>query len=197
MAEGRGLLLIISGPSGVGKTSITRAVERRIPGAGFSVSVTTRPRTAADREGVDYFFVDEPAFLGMVARGELLEHAEVFGRRYGTPRKWVEDRLASGGVVILEIDVQGARQVRSAVPDAFAVFILPPSEAELLHRLRERRREDEGAIQQRFGEAQREIAAAREGGIYDAFVINRDLDEAIEETVGLVERARVAHRGGR
>jgi guanylate kinase len=184
------MLLVISGPSGVGKTSITRAVEARVPGAVFSVSATTRPRTPKDREGVDYFFVDEAAFLGMVERGELLEHANVFGRRYGTPRRWVDEQLAAGRVVILEIDVQGASQIKAARPGAYAVFVLPPSEADLLRRLRDRGREDEAAIQRRFGEAQREIAAARSGSVYDAFVVNRELDEAIEETIALVESAR-------
>lgn len=191
-----GLLLIISGPSGVGKTTITRAVRERTSGAVVSVSVTTRPKTAADREGADYYFVDETAFLGMIRRNELLEHAEVFGKRYGTPRKPVEERLAEGCVVILEIDVQGAAQVKRAMPDAFGVFILPPSEEDLLQRLRDRKREGESAIQRRFSEAKREIAAAHAGGVYDAFVVNRELDEAIGETLGLVEQARIARRGG-
>lgn len=195
MSEPAGMLLIISGPSGVGKTTITRAVAERVADAVVSVSVTTRPRTAADRSGVDYRFVDEAGFLEMIDRGELLEHAEVFGRRYGTPRAWVEEQLGSGRVVILEIDVQGAAQVRRAMPDAYGVFILPPSEEELLARLRARKREDESAIQRRFSEAKREIAAAHASGAYDAFVVNRDLDGAIEETVALVERARLAHRG--
>ncbi|MEL7485472.1 MAG: guanylate kinase [Planctomycetota bacterium] len=190
-----GLLLIISGPSGVGKTTITRAVRERTAGAVVSVSMTTRPRTAADREGVDYYFVDETAFLGMIARNELLEHAEVFGKRYGTPRKPVEDRLAEGKVVILEIDVQGAEQVKAAMPDAFGVFILPPSEDELLQRLRDRKREGEEAIQRRFSEAKREIDAARSGAVYDACVVNRKLDDAIAGTVKLVEQARIARRG--
>ena len=190
-----GLLLIISGPSGVGKTTITRAVHTRTADAVVSVSMTTRPRTSADREGVDYYFVDETAFLGMIARNELLEHAEVFGKRYGTPRKPVEERLAEGKVVILEIAVLGAAQVKAAIPDAFGVFILPPSEDELLQRLRDRKREGEEAIQRRFQEAQREIAAARSGDVYDAFIVNRDLDRAIAETLGHVEQARIARRG--
>ncbi len=194
MAE-QGLLLIISGPSGVGKTTITRAVESRTPGARVSVSVTTRPQTEADRDGVDYRFVDEPMFLAMIEAGELLEHAEVFGKRYGTPRNPVEAELAAGGVVILEIDVQGAEQVKRAMPGAFGVFILPPSEGELLQRLRDRKREGEDAIQRRFREAQREIAAARSSGVYDVFVVNRDLDEAIAETLRAVEQARIARTG--
>lgn len=200
MSGGAGLLLIISGPSGVGKTTITRAVEERVAGAEFSVSVTTRAKTAADTEGKDYSFVDEGSFVGMIGRGDLLEHAEVFGNRYGTPRAWVEDRLAAGAVVILEIDVQGAIQVKRAMPGAFGIFVLPPSEEALLQRLRDRKREDEASIQRRFREAQREIRAAHEstagGPVYDEFIVNRDLDEAIGQAVGLVERARLARSGG-
>lgn len=196
MTGGAGLLLIISGPSGVGKTTITHEVQKRVEGAELSVSVTTRPQTAADRVGVHYNFIDEAEFLGMIERDELLEHAEVFGNRYGTPRNWVEERLAAGGVVILEIDVQGAVQVKRAMPDAFGVFILPPSEESLLQRLRDRKREDEATIQRRFREAKREIAAAQAGGVYDEFVVNRDLGEAIERTVELVEQARLARAGG-
>ena len=185
-----GLLLIISGPSGVGKTTITRGVERSIPGSVFSVSATTRARTDADVEGVDYHFVSTSAFEAMEARGELLESAEVFGNKYGTPRAWVGEQLARGRLVILEIDVNGARQVKARMPDAFGLFILPPSEAELLARLRSRKREDEDTIQRRFAEAQREIGEAKACGVYDAFIVNRELDDAIAEAVGAVRRRR-------
>ena len=181
-----GLLLIISGPSGVGKTTITRAVERAIPGAVFSVSVTTRQKTAGDVEGVDYHFVSDAEFDRLVADDELLEWAEVFGRRYGTPRKWADEQLRRGRLVILEIDVKGARQVKERMPGAFGVFILPPSEEALLQRLRARRRDTEEAIARRFAEAQREIAEAKACGAYDAFVVNDELERAIEEAVGVV-----------
>lgn len=185
-----GLLLIISGPSGVGKTTITRGVERSIPGAVFSVSATTRAKTDADVEGVDYHFVTPDDFQGMVDRGEFLEFAGVFGKRYGTPRAWVGEQLKRGRLVILEIDVQGAIQVKRQMPEAFAIFILPPSEGVLLERLRARKRESEEAIQKRFAEARREMAVARESDVYDAFIVNRDVKEAIEEAVGLIERRR-------
>src|SRR5690606_2856455 len=116
--RGRGLLLIISGPSGVGKTTITRAVEAAIPGAVFSVSATTRPKTPADREGVDYHFVTPDEFARLEQAGEFLETADVFGRLYGTPRQWVEERLAEGRLVILEIDVVGAEKVKAQLPEA-------------------------------------------------------------------------------
>lgn len=185
-----GLLLVISGPSGVGKTTITRAVERSIPGSVFSVSATTRARTEADVEGVDYHFVDEDEFDAMVRDGAFLEWAGVFGKRYGTPRAWVEEQLARGRLVILEIDVEGAKQVKQAMPGAFGVFILPPSEEELLRRLRSRKREDEALIQKRFAEAQREIAEAHRCGAYDAFITNDSLERAIGEAVETVTRER-------
>jgi guanylate kinase len=182
-----GLLLIISGPSGVGKTTITRAVERSIPGAVFSVSATTRPRTPADVEGVDYHFVTDAEFDTLVAQDAFLEWASVFGKRYGTLRAWVDEQLARGRLVILEIDVQGAARVKSQMPGAFAVFVLPPDEQTLLERLRNRKREGEEVIQRRFAEARSEIAAATTGRIYDAFVTNRDLEKAIAEAVTLVK----------
>jgi guanylate kinase len=187
-----GLLLIISGPSGVGKTTITRGVERSIAGSVFSVSATTRARTDADVEGVDYHFVGDAEFDRLVRDHELLEWANVFGQRYGTPRKWVEEQLRRGRLVILEIDVEGARQVKAKLPEAYAIFVLPPSEEVLLQRLRERKREGEDAIARRFAEAQREIAAAREGGFYDLFLINDDLQRTIGEAVVAVERQRRA-----
>ena len=156
------------------------------------MSVTTRPKTAADREGVDYFFVDDERFDRMVEQDELLEHANVFGKKYGTPSAWVDEQLDQGRMVILEIDVQGAEQVKAKRPGAFALFIEPPSEDELLARLRARKREDEATIQRRFAEAKREIERARSGGVYDTFLVNRDLDEAISEAVRLVGQARAA-----
>lgn len=191
------MLLIISGPSGVGKTTITRAVERSIPGAVFSVSATTRPKTPADVEGVDYHFVSDAEFDRLVAENAFLEWANVFGKRYGTLRPWVEEQLARGRLVILEIDVQGAAAVKKQMPGAFAMFILPPDEETLLERLRNRKREGEDGIQRRFAEARREILNAKTGGVYDAFVVNRDLDEAIAEAIRLVqERMRRGGRGG-
>lgn len=189
-----GMLLIISGPSGVGKTTITRAVERAIPESIFSVSVTTRPMTAADREGVDYFFIDDARFERMVDRGELLEHANVFGKKYGTPSARVDHELSQGKIVILEIDVHGAEQVKAKRPEAFALFIEPPSEAVLLERLRARQREDEATIQRRFAEAKREISRAKNGGVYDAFLVNNELNQAIGEAVQVVNQARAALR---
>lgn len=185
-----GLLLIISGPSGVGKTTITRGVERGTRGSVFSVSATTRPKTAADVEGVDYHFATTEEFDRMIEAGELLEHADVFGNKYGTPRRWVEEQLERGRVVILEIDVKGAIQVKDKMPNAFGIFILPPSEDTLLQRLRDRKREGEEVIQRRFAEAQREMALARESGVYDVFIVNDDLERAIEDARSAVKARR-------
>ncbi len=192
-----GLLLVISGPSGAGKTTIAREVEKAFDDAVFSVSVTTRAQATKDREGVDYRFLDEAEFDRMVDDGELLEWAGVFEKRYGTPRGPVEDTLARGGLMILEIDVRGAKQVKEKMPGMFGVFVLPPSPEDLLLRLRSRQREGEDKIQKRFGEAQREIAEAQNCGVYDAFVVNDELGRAVAETVGMVRehRARVAERG--
>lgn len=185
-----GMLLIISGPSGVGKTTITRAVERSIPDAVFSVSATTRTPTPADVDGVDYHFVSEAEFDRMIAADEFLEWANVFGKRYGTPRKWVLEQLRRGRLVILEIDVQGAAAVKARMPEAFGIFVLPPSEEVLLERLRKRRREAEDVIQRRFAEAKREIAEAMASRAYDAQVVNTRLEEAVARAVELVQKAR-------
>ncbi len=185
-----GLLLVISGPSGVGKTTITRAVERSIPGSIFSISATTRPKSDADTDGVDYHFLTDEQFDAKVEADEFLEHAVYVGNKYGTLRAPVEVQLQRGRLVILDIDVQGAKQVKRAMPDAFAIFILPPDEATLLERLRSRKRDSDEAIRKRFEHAQTEIASARESGIYDAYVENDDLDRAIAEAVRLVTERR-------
>lgn len=183
-----GLLLVISGPSGVGKTTITRAVERSIPGAVFSVSATTRPRTEVDVEGADYRFVTDAEFDRMVANDEFLEHAVYAGNKYGTLRAPVEAHLGRGRLVILEIDVQGAKQVKAKIPEAYGIFILPPNEDVLLQRLRARKRESEDVILRRFQLAKQEMAEAHRCGAYDAFIVNDTLERAIAEAVGLVRR---------
>lgn len=189
-----GMLLIISGPSGVGKTTITRGVERSIPDAVFSVSWTTRDRTDVDVEGVDYHFVGDEEFERMRAAGGFLETAGVYGKKYGTPREWVETQLSRGRLVILEIDVQGAIAVKGRIPDALAVFIEPPGEEALLARLRSRNREGEALIQTRFARAKHEIEHARACGVYDVFLVNSDLRVAIEQAVDLVKGARARRR---
>lgn len=187
-----GILLVISGPSGVGKTTITHEVVRQLQGV-FSISLTSRPPGPYDRDGVDYHFVDAPTFIQKREAGELLEWAEVFGNYYGTPKAPVQEALAQGRLMVLEIDVQGAIQIKQALPSAFAVFILPPSEAVLLDRLRKRKREDEAMIKTRFSKAQAEIHKAKQSQVYDRFVVNDDLELAVNQVVMAV-REELARR---
>lgn len=185
-----GMLLIISGPSGVGKTTITRGVERSISDAVFSVSATTRAKTPADVEGVDYHFVSDAEFERMRAENAFLETTEIYNNKYGTPADWVQAQLARGRLVILEIDVPGAIAVKSRLPEAFAVFILPPDEMILLERLRARKREPEEAIQRRFSKAREEIARARTCGVYNVFLVNDDLNTTIARAIEIVRSER-------
>jgi guanylate kinase len=190
----RGLLLVIVGPSGSGKTTIARAVEQRFNGR-FSVSATTRPRSDIETGGRDYDFLTEQEFETLIAQGALLEHAQVFGRHwYGTPREPVERLLAEGRLVILDIDVQGALQVRQSMPEALLIFVLPPGDEELLRRLRDRGRDDEPAIERRYAEARKEIELARSSGVFDAQIINDDLEQAIADTCRLVEQRQAVSR---
>ena len=184
---------MISGPSGAGKTTITRGIDRAIADSVFSISCTTRDKTEADVEAVDYHFIYDDEFQKLIHKNAFLEWADVFGKKYGTRQKWVDEQLSRGRLVILEIDVEGAKQVKAKIPDAFGLFILPPSEDELLRRLRNRKRESEELIQKRFAEAKNEIAAAKACNAYDKFLINEDIDEAIAEAIMLVKAARIAH----
>jgi guanylate kinase len=189
-AATKGLLLVVSGPSGVGKTTMVHEVIRRLGGE-FSVSATTRARSERERDGVDYHFVDEATFQRWIDEDRFLEHAKVFGRSwYGTLRSQVDEALAEGKLIVLDIDVQGARDVKRRMPEAFAVFVLPPDEETLLMRLRARGREDAAAIDRRFAEAKTEIGFARTSGVYDAFLVNDDLEIAIDELCDLVRTRR-------
>ena len=183
----RGFLLIISGPSGVGKSTLTNALLERLD-ADLSISMTTRPMSAADVNGEHYHFVDVPTFERTIIDQQLLEHAVYNGNYYGTPRKFVQEKLDAGRVVILEIDVEGARQVKTTMPDSYAIFIKAPNEEALLARLRGRQREDEETIQKRFSLAKKEIAFAESTEVYDAFVINDDFERAVAEIQKLVHR---------
>jgi guanylate kinase len=193
----RGLLLVISGPSGVGKTTITHRLRERYDGV-FSVSATTRPQASGEIEGRDYRFVSAEEFARLREEGQLLEHALVFGRHwYGTPRDPVDASLRQGRLVILDIDVQGALQVRQSMPGSLLVFVLPPSDDELLRRLRDRGRDDPEAIQRRFAEARQEVAVARRSGAYDGFVVNASVAQTVDEIAAIIDRAlRAASSGG-
>jgi guanylate kinase len=186
-----GLLLVIAGPSGVGKSTIVHGLMREF-NAAFSVSATTRAPSPGERDGIDYFFVDRATFQRWIDEDRFLEHAQVFGRDwYGTPRDAVQRQLDDGRLVILDIDVQGAENVRRAMPGMLGIFILPPDESELLRRLRARGREDETAIQRRFAESRSEIARAKAGTTFDAFVVNDDLMHCTEAVAAIV-RSRLS-----
>lgn len=183
-----GTLYIISAPSGAGKTSLVKALVDTIPGLSISVSHTTRPRRDGEVDGVDYHFVDAEAFQAMADAGDFLEHAEVFGNAYGTARSSVEAQLHAGTDVILEIDWQGAQQVRQALPDAVSIFILPPSREELDRRLRSRGKDSEDVIARRLREAQGEMSHYHE---YDYLVVNDAFGHALEELVAVVRARRL------
>jgi guanylate kinase len=168
----------------VGKGSVVAAVRRRHPQVWVSVSVTTRPPRPGERDGVEYHFVDPAAFEAMVVAGELLEHDAHLSARYGTPRAPVEAQLAAGQPALLEIDLNGARQVRVAVPDAQLVFLAPPSFAELARRLRTRGTEDPERVRERLDLARVEMAAEDE---FDVRVVNDDLEAAADRLVALMK----------
>ena len=177
-----GSLWIVSAPSGGGKTSLSRALVQRLQQRGIptaiSVSYTTRAPRAGEEHGSHYHFVDEAKFLAMAAAGEFLEHAEVFGRRYGTGLAETERLLAAGTELLLDIDWQGARQVRARRPDALGIFILPPSAAELERRLHGRGQDDPKVIAARMAAAHAEMTHYDE---YDYLVVNDTFEQALEE----------------
>ena len=185
----RGLCLVIAAPSGAGKSSITRALLEADPNITLSVSVTTRAPRPNEREGVDYFFRDQVAFDALVASGGLLEWATVFGRSYGTPRDAVETALATGRDVAFDIDWQGHRSLRRALPgDVVSLFILPPSLAALEARLRARGADDPAEIARRMATARAEIAHWEE---FDHIIVNRTFEEALGSVTAILHAARL------
>ena len=180
---GSGRLVVLAGPSGVGKGSVIAAVRRRHPHVWVSTSVTTRQPRPGERDGVDYLFVDQEAFDQLVDTGQLLEHDAHLSASYGTPRKPVEEQLATGAAALLEIDLQGARQVRAAMPEALLVFLAPPSFEELARRLVDRGTEDEAKVRQRLDLARVELAAENE---FDVVVVNDDVERAADALVALL-----------
>lgn len=181
-----GKLVVLSGPSGVGKSTICREVVRRLDDVHLSVSATTRPPGPGEQNGRDYWFISEQEFRERIEKGLLLEYAEVFGNLYGTPKDKVDEAVEAGQTVILEIDVQGGRQVKAACPDAVMIFILPPNEKVLAHRLGGRGRDSADVMETRLDGASHEIAAAWR--YYDNMVINEDLEHAIAEVIQIIRR---------
>jgi guanylate kinase len=176
-------LTVLSGPSGVGKSSVIAEIRKAHPDVWLSVSVTTRRPRPGETDGVEYHFVDQERFTQLIREGALLEHAVFAGNSYGTPREPVEARLAAGLPALLEIDLQGARQVRAAMPEAQLVFLKPPSWDELERRLRGRGTEPDEVIQRRLDEARVELAAEDE---FDEVVTNTDVSDAAARLVALL-----------
>ncbi len=176
-------LTVLSGPSGVGKGSVVAVLRRLIPHVWVSVSCTTRAPRPGETDGVEYGFVDRARFAQLVAQDMLLEHAEFAGNRYGTPRQPVLDHLAAGTPTLLEIELDGARQVRRSMPEAQFVFLAPPSLDELVHRLSGRGTESADALVARLRHARAELAAEDE---FDEVVVNHDVEQAARDVAALI-----------
>ena len=196
MITRQGLMLVLSSPSGAGKTSIARALLKRVPGITMSVSATTRQRRPGETEGKDYFFVDEHQFKTDVNKGLFLEYAQVFDHYYGTPLRPVQDTLAAGGDVLFDIDWQGTQQIKAkAREDLVSVFVLPPSTAELERRLLSRAQDSAEVVAGRMARAADEMSHYPE---YDYIIVNHDLEESIEavHTILKAERLRISRQAG-
>ena len=184
-----GLLFVVTAPSGAGKSSLIRGLLAADPGVVLSVSYTTRAPRPGEQDGREYHFVDPPAFAAMLERGEFLESAEVHGHRYGTSQKAIEEVRASGRDLLLEIDWQGAAQVRLLYPESIGIFILPPSMAELEHRLRKRAQDSDEVIRRRLRNAAEEMSHASE---FKYAIINKYFDDARLDLRAIVRAERLA-----
>jgi guanylate kinase len=187
----RGTLFVVSAPSGAGKTTLCRELRVRVPELAYSISVTTRAPRPGEIDGVDFQFVDDKTFRDLVATDEFAEYAEVHGHYYGTRAVTIERALACGTDVLLDIDTQGAAQLKRHAPEAVLIFIVAPSMAELEQRLRERRSNNEADIRRRLARAHDEIATWRR---YDYLIVNRDVKDALDQLEAIVaaERARTS-----
>jgi guanylate kinase len=183
----RGTLVVVSAPSGAGKTTLCHEVRTLVPDLYYSVSYTTRAPRLGETNGTDFYFITDGAFTAMRARDEFAEWAEVHGHLYGTPAKALEGALGRGLDVLLDIDTHGARQLRQRYPEAVSIFIMAPSMAELEARLRERNSNSPGDIARRLSRAKEEIAAWRQ---YDYLIINRDVKEAVDQLATIIQAER-------
>src|SRR2546423_808143 len=184
-----GLLIVLCGPSGVGKSTISRQLEKGSDVA-YTVSATTRPKKAQDEQGKVYEHIEQAEFFRRLDADEFLEYAHVYGHYYGTPKHPALDQLEAGQDVLLEIDVQGALQVRYQYPDALMLFILPPNAETLLQRLVDRDRDTDEEIQKRFRAAKREVQMAKGSRTFDHMVINDTVDRAVEEIIKTIKHKR-------
>lgn len=183
-----GIFYIIAAPSGTGKTSLVKALLKKVAEIKVSISYTTRPKRANEKDGIDYHFVSEDQFNQMVAEKQFLEHAEVFGYQYGTSHHWVLEQLAKGIDVILEIDWQGARQVCQQFSSALSIFILPPSKTVLKSRLNKRNQDSENVIEKRITAVQGEVIHFHE---FDYLIINDNFDCALQDLIHVIEANRL------
>lgn len=191
-----GLIFIISAPSGSGKTTLTNELLHSVPGLQFSISYTTRPPRGSEQNGREYFFVTRDQFEDMIQRGEFLEHACVYGKYYGTAKSHLEEAKKRGTDLLLDIDVQGAAQLKNKVPEAISIFILPPSREDLEKRLRRRSEaehmQDEQVIEDRLKAATKEIESF---GIYDYILVNDRLEKSVDQLKAIVLAERATHSG--
>jgi guanylate kinase len=183
-----GSLIIISAPSGTGKTSLVSSVCRELPNLQKSISHTTRDKRVGEKDGQHYHFVNKDQFNDMMAKGTFLEHAEVFGNLYGTSRDWVTATTQRGTDVILEIDWQGAQQIRKKMPDVVSIFILPPSDTVLRQRLIGRNQDDAQKIIQRLAQAKTEVSHYNE---YDYLIVNDDFELALQQLIAVISSVRL------
>jgi guanylate kinase len=183
----KGKLVVISGPSGVGKGTICKQLVRRLNDVCLSISATTRPKAKTEVDGKDYYFLPREQFEKRIKEGSLLEYAKVFGNFYGTPKDKVDEATAAGKTVILEIDVQGGRQVKAKCPDAVMIFIMPPTTKALAERITGRGRDAADVVQKRLAKANAEIEAA--GNLYEYKIVNDDLEQAINEVMEIIRKA--------
>ncbi len=187
MSNAKGTLIVISGPSGVGKGTVVDMLLKRLPDAVLSVSCTTRAPREGEREGKNYFFISKETFLKMIDEGGFLEYSNHFENYYGTPRFFVEQKLAENKDVILEIDVDGAQHIRDEFPEALLLMITPPSREELVRRLKMRGTEDEVLIEKRLQRADYELSRSK---FYDYTIINDDLEETVGRILKIIENRR-------
>ncbi|MCJ7693078.1 MAG: guanylate kinase [Sedimentisphaerales bacterium] len=184
--QNKNKVVIISGPSGVGKSTICKKIVERLNNIYLSVSVTTKSKSESEVDGRDYWFISKEEFQERIATGLLLEYAEVFGNMYGTPKDKLDEALGAGKVALLEIDVQGAKQAKQIYKDAVMIFILPPRQKDLAERMNRRGREDAKTAEERLSGASTEVAAAWQ--YYEYMVINDELEQAVDEVIQIIKQ---------
>lgn len=186
-----GNLYVVSAPSGTGKTTLVKALVDSIPGITVSISHTTRPKRPAEMHGINYYFLTEPEFERMVEANDFLEHATVFGHSYGTSRRWVEETLAKGQDVILEIDWQGCQQIQQLFPQSISIFILPPSVTDLYQRLIKRNQDNPAIVKQRIADVKETTRHINE---YDYIILNDDFTDALNDLKTIVQSGRLIQK---